>query len=142
VKLGSKKKIHSFTLLFFHNLILKSHGARNFICITTIFPFHHLVIVVIKTILAIKEDNCEDVKYIDHLISKDGIVRCENMLLGFILKNFGFKVIRNTGPVVQFISNTKRLKLELNKTFSPVRVSKKINFIWMNGIEILSLQTV
>lgn len=54
---------------------------------------------------------------------------------------FGFKVIRNTGPTVQFISNAKRLKLQLNETFSPVRVSKKMNFIWLNSIEILSLQT-
>lgn len=95
----------------------------------------------IKTILAIK-DNCEDIGYIEHPSSKDGIVRCNNTLLAFILKSFGFRIIRTTEPYVEFISNTKRLKLELNKTFSPVRVSEKINFIWMNGIEILSLRTV
>lgn len=97
----------------------------------------------IKYIIDIK--NSSNLDYVRLLVenikSENTTYISDNMLLGFILKNFGFKVIRNTGPTVQFISNAKRLKLQLNETFSPVRVSKKTNFIWLNSIEILSLQT-
>ena len=97
----------------------------------------------IKYIIDIK--NSSNLDYVrllvEHIKSENTTYISDNMLLRFILKNFGFKVIRNTGPTVQFISNAKRLKLQLNEAFSPVRVSKKMNFIWLNSIEILSLQT-
>ena len=79
--------------------------------------------------------------FIEYLKNKNKMIvyRNENMLLGYILKKIGFQVTACSGPVVEFFSTTKRLKLESNTRLEPVRLSQNINFVWMNSLERLSL---